>query len=106
MRAPPARTVWGSPRWSGLGFSDPGPRPPRYGHELGKLPERPQPHGRTTGFAHPNFSVNTLAQSVAAGQTVGNLGLNSGLTNFNGAGLGNGLFVQRARVRQRGKSGR
>jgi len=45
-----------------------------------------------SGFTNPNLSVTSLAQAVAAGTTINGLGLNSGLSNFNGSGLGNGLF--------------
>jgi len=47
----------------------------------------------TTGFANPGFTVSTLAESVAAGQTINNLGFNSGTVNFNGQGLGIGTFA-------------
>ena len=45
-----------------------------------------------SGFSNPSLSVTNLAQAVAAGSTINGLGLNSGLSNFNGSGLGNGLF--------------
>ena len=45
-----------------------------------------------TGFDDPNFSVNTLAQSLAAGANINNLGLNSGSTNFHGERIGHRLF--------------
>jgi len=46
----------------------------------------------TSGFVNPSLSVTSLAQAVAAGTTINNLGLNNGLSNFNGTALGNGLF--------------
>jgi len=45
-----------------------------------------------SGFINPGLNVSNLAQAVAAGTTVNTLGLNSGLSNFNGRGMGNGLF--------------
>ncbi len=45
-----------------------------------------------SGFIDSSLNVTGLAQAVADGSTINGLGLNSGLSNFNGTGLGNGLF--------------
>jgi len=52
----------------------------------------PNVFANTTGFDNTSFNVNTLAQSLAGGANINNLGLNNGSTTFNGSGLGNGFF--------------
>ena len=52
----------------------------------------PNAAAAASGFSNPDLNVTNLAQAVAAGSTINGLGLNSGLSNFNGRALGNGLF--------------